>query len=265
QSFSGQLVAFCAAFATKVPMLPLAPTDRSKCFPMHDLGMQCIHSLFQAGTLSAAALNDFVTLGKDEAIGEDWATFIGTWGSIRITILSGLLEAASSSDEAGNSGNGQTLSMAEIGVFQANTSTSLLRRFPNLQMLLVDPYHLHTTRSETVFQMVEEFYTSPRSVFDSASESTQPFRSRATHVLQSSVEAAQWLGRNSLDMVFIDGDHRYESVLVDINAWWPKVKPGGILAGHDFAITFPGVVEAVTRFVLGEGLRLFIAPEACRC
>ncbi|CAE8626986.1 unnamed protein product [Polarella glacialis] len=151
--------------------------------------------------------------------------------------------------------------MAEIGVFQANTSTSLLKRFPNLHMLLVDPYHLHTTRSETVFQMVEEFYTSPRSVFDSASESTQPFRSRATHVLQSSVEAAQWLGRNSLDMVFVDGDHRYESVLVDINAWWPKVKPGGILAGHDFAITFPGVVEAVTRFVLGEGLRLFIAPE----
>ena len=35
------------------------------------------------------------------------------------------------------------------------------------------------------------------------------------------------------DFVFIDGDHRYESVRRDIQAWLPKVRPGGIMGGHD--------------------------------
>jgi glycosyltransferase involved in cell wall biosynthesis len=33
---------------------------------------------------------------------------------------------------------------------------------------------------------------------------------------------------------YIDADHRYESVVSDIQAWWPKVRPGGILSGHDY-------------------------------
>jgi len=35
------------------------------------------------------------------------------------------------------------------------------------------------------------------------------------------------------DLVFIDADHRYKSVKQDIELWWPKVKEGGILCGHD--------------------------------
>src|SRR3990167_10398500 len=38
---------------------------------------------------------------------------------------------------------------------------------------------------------------------------------------------------NSLDFVFLDADHRYKKVLSDIDAWYCKVKPGGIIAGHD--------------------------------
>jgi len=37
----------------------------------------------------------------------------------------------------------------------------------------------------------------------------------------------------SVDIVFIDADHRYSSVVKDITAWAPKVKNGGILSGHD--------------------------------
>ena len=38
-----------------------------------------------------------------------------------------------------------------------------------------------------------------------------------------------------MDFVYIDARHDYESVLEDLNAWFHKVKPGGILAGHDYA------------------------------
>lgn len=47
------------------------------------------------------------------------------------------------------------------------------------------------------------------------------------------------------DFVFIDAAHDYESVKADIAAWWPKVKPGGILAGHDYCEAWPGVKQAV--------------------
>lgn len=47
------------------------------------------------------------------------------------------------------------------------------------------------------------------------------------------------------DFVFVDGGHLKEQVLADIKAWLPRVKKGGILAGHDFDA--PGVKEAVEK------------------
>lgn len=49
-----------------------------------------------------------------------------------------------------------------------------------------------------------------------------------------------------LAFVFIDADHSFDGVKEDIAAWWPKVKPGGVLAGHDYSeADWPGVVKAV--------------------
>ena len=49
-----------------------------------------------------------------------------------------------------------------------------------------------------------------------------------------SMEAVRDFEDNSLDAVYIDGNHRYDSVVADMAAWWPKVKDGGIVAGHDY-------------------------------
>ncbi len=56
--------------------------------------------------------------------------------------------------------------------------------------------------------------------------------------------AAAWPRNVPLDLVFLDGDHRYASVAADIRAWLPHVAPGGVLAGHDHGI-FDGVTQAV--------------------
>lgn len=48
-----------------------------------------------------------------------------------------------------------------------------------------------------------------------------------------SVEAATQFENNSLDVVFLDADHRYEFIKQDIDTWLPKLKQGGLLAGHD--------------------------------
>jgi predicted O-methyltransferase YrrM len=60
-----------------------------------------------------------------------------------------------------------------------------------------------------------------------------------------STEAARLYADESLDFVFIDANHGYEFVRADLAAWWPKIKPRGLFAGHDYGPDFPGVARAV--------------------
>lgn len=54
-----------------------------------------------------------------------------------------------------------------------------------------------------------------------------------------------------VDMVFIDGDHRYETVVKDIKKAYELLKPGGIISGHDYGEkNWPGVKKAVDELVL---------------
>ena len=59
-------------------------------------------------------------------------------------------------------------------------------------------------------------------------------------------EAAQYFEDGSVDVIFVDGGHSYEVVKADILAWLPKMKKGGIMAGHDFN-AWQGVNKAVTE------------------
>jgi len=64
--------------------------------------------------------------------------------------------------------------------------------------------------------------------------------------------AARMFDDGSVDVVFLDGNHDHDSVKADIRAWKPKVRPGGILAGHDYTDVFgdfPGVKRAVDELV----------------
>jgi hypothetical protein len=56
----------------------------------------------------------------------------------------------------------------------------------------------------------------------------------------------------SIDFVFIDANHTYEFVSKDIAAFLPKMKKGGIMAGHDFNGAHPGVVQAVIEAFIGD-------------
>lgn len=64
-------------------------------------------------------------------------------------------------------------------------------------------------------------------------------------VKDASPGAARHFADGELDLVYIDADHAYEACKADIAAWWPKVRPGGILAGHDYGQDWPGVQKAV--------------------
>jgi predicted O-methyltransferase YrrM len=69
----------------------------------------------------------------------------------------------------------------------------------------------------------------------------------------ASVQAATAYPDELLDFVFIDAAHSFEAVTADLAGWWPKLRPGGLIAGHDYTHS-PGVRAAVDRFVAARGL-----------
>jgi hypothetical protein len=62
----------------------------------------------------------------------------------------------------------------------------------------------------------------------------------------SSTDISKFYKNESLNFVFIDGNHDYENTKNDIFHWLPKIKQNGIIAGHDY--TYPGVRKAVNEF-----------------
>jgi predicted O-methyltransferase YrrM len=62
----------------------------------------------------------------------------------------------------------------------------------------------------------------------------EPVKHIINPVRAISWEAAEKYKNKSLDFVFIDASHDYESVKRDIEAWFPKIKKGGVIAGHDY-------------------------------
>lgn len=75
----------------------------------------------------------------------------------------------------------------------------------------------------------------------------EPVKHIVNPIRMTSLDAANLYVDESLDFVFIDASHKYEDVLDDIKAWYPKVKKGGFFAGHDYP-SWSGVVQAVDEF-----------------
>ena len=67
-------------------------------------------------------------------------------------------------------------------------------------------------------------------------------------IRKKSGEAAELFENESLDFVYIDGNHAYEHIIKDIHLWVPKVKQGGIVSGHDYDGAFSGVIKAVKEY-----------------
>lgn len=67
---------------------------------------------------------------------------------------------------------------------------------------------------------------------------------------KASEEASQMYSDHMLDFVYIDADHHYENIKKDIQCWLPKIKKGGILAGHDF-YNYEDVKRAVSELLPG--------------
>lgn len=90
----------------------------------------------------------------------------------------------------------------------------------------------------------------------------EPVKHVITPIRLTSLDAAKKYQDKSLDFVFIDASHEYDDVKNDIEAWYPKVKNNGILAGHDYP-SWDGVTRAVNEWLLKNNFKLNISQELC--
>jgi hypothetical protein len=105
---------------------------------------------------------------------------------------------------------------AEIGVLEGRFSAQILSSWSGRNLLSIDPWRGNDARYERVCRRLGAF------------------GERSTIWRMMSVDAAAQLPDHSLDFVYIDAMHDYDSVKEDLEAWYGKVRPGGILAGHDY-------------------------------
>ena len=77
-----------------------------------------------------------------------------------------------------------------------------------------------------------------------------------TPLPQTSTTAARFLRQRgiSADLVYLDASHEEQDVLADLEAYWPLLRPGGLLIGDDCIAVFPGVARACAAFARRHGL-----------
>ena len=151
---------------------------------------------------------------EDSCFGEDWFTFPGLYKKMVTEFPSGS-------------------TFVEVGVWKGKSAAymcvELARSEKDIRFYCVDSwedpeiYHTFVTNMKPV----EVYYT--------------PIR-------VSSLEASKGFANKSLDFVFLDSDHSYDAMIQELLAWMPKIKLGGILAGHDYYPDHPeycGVYAAV--------------------
>ena len=149
----------------------------------------------------------------------------------------------------------------EVGSFKGSYACSILERNPG-ELWLVDPWaaqpddiypddfsngKLFQDFDGMYYDVVEMFQDEPR-----------------VHIIRDfSINAARKFKDESFDFVYIDAIHTLESVLVDMTTWWPKVKRGGWMCGHDYTGAYPGVPIAVNTFckIIHQELSLLVLEK----
>lgn len=133
---------------------------------------------------------------------------------------------------------------AELGVGFGGHAKSLLT-IPFVEQLYgIDPFEYRIDCQDPMNMPQNHFDDVHRFVLQRLDE----FGDRYVHIRKRSVAAADDVP-DQLDFVYIDADHSYEGIWSDLCAWFPKVREGGVIGGHDYGhVNFPGIQRAVDRF-----------------
>lgn len=123
---------------------------------------------------------------------------------------------------------------AEIGVAVGHYSEILCQANPNLHLYSIDPWKISAYEPDVIPSQVAIVETQEQ--FDAEYEEAKKrlVSYNCTIVRKDSLAAAKDFADNSFDFVYIDANHDFVNATNDIDTWKKKVRPGGVLAGHDY-------------------------------
>ena len=152
----------------------------------------------------------------------------------------------------------------ELGVWMGRSICSLGQRILTLgktpKIFAVDTFKGSDNEAEGHAPMVKECGGSTLSIFKSNMEDLG-ISKLITIIENDSFAASQTFLDNEIDILFIDANHSYEYVINDLNYWYPKVKSGGILSGHDYS--WDTVKQATKDFSKNKNLKVSAVSNNC--
>lgn len=121
--------------------------------------------------------------------------------------------------------------LCEIGVYKGDFAKLILEECPSItKYYMIDPWRNLTDWNKPANKddkEFEQYYQETIAKTAFAKEKIQVLRGKTT-------EVSKTINDESLDFVYIDGDHTLKGITVDLLSIWPKIKPNGFIAGDDF-------------------------------
>ncbi|MCK4365063.1 MAG: class I SAM-dependent methyltransferase [Thermoplasmatales archaeon] len=138
----------------------------------------------------------------------------------------------------------------EIGTAEGENAKTMFNILPIHHLYCIDPYNVYTEKDIGRISNTKE-------QLEYAKKNLKDYLDKVTFVKEYSHNCLELFADNHFDFVYIDGNHDYSCVKQDIELYYPKVKVGGVLGGHDFGGRFYGVLQAVLEFIEQYDYKLF--------
>jgi len=147
--------------------------------------------------------------------------------------------------------NNKLVKGVELGVNYGNNAKSILKQLKIKKLYLIDIWdktydynYVKINKLDTIFEYVKKRFKKNTNV-----RIIKEFSHKAVHLFNN----------NSLDFIYIDGNHSYNFVYKDIDLWYPKIKVNGISAGHDI-FNIPDVLNALKDWTKKDNIKYTIRP-----
>lgn len=141
----------------------------------------------------------------------------------------------------------------EVGCKEGRTTGFVLAQCPELRAIAIDPWCPQPAGDDASRETYEkwDFAEIERRFWENVGGNKDRCLMKrdegAFAAACWSLDSYQEITKGLADVVFIDALHDYQSVKQDIEIWWPLVRPGGYLCGHDYNHKWTGVMRAVAE------------------
>ena len=163
----------------------------------------------------------------------------------------------------GLNGNG-----IEIGVATGKYSKILLDTTELKKIYLLDAWKHFPTEEYNDSSNVKQ--AAQDALYEMVCKKVRPYGNRVQVIREDCTVAVNNFEDDFFDFVYTDANHMYYAIYRDLREWYPKVKKGGVFAGHDYInrnnrIGVCGVKKAVNEYCTELGIQVNVTGGTRRC